>query len=160
MANIVKDNSNRVYQNPAKLLFLIPIGTVIFIILFDLVFLKYNEYRLNTVTEIVIKSALDHEQFSSELAMQEYIERRFKEEGYTENLKTGIVIHDKYIVINATYSFFSLRGYVLSKDAHASSVMIGYYDEYKNPVAEKYENNQEIPNSNYYIFQNEEIKVN
>ena len=32
----------------------------------------------------------------------------------------------------------------------------GYYDEYKNPVAEKYENNQEIPNSNYYIFQNEE----
>lgn len=54
MANIVKDSSNRVYQNPAKLLLLIPIGTIIFIYLFDIIFLKFNEYRIKKVTTDVI----------------------------------------------------------------------------------------------------------
>ena len=159
MADIVKDNSNRVYQNPAKLLLLIPIGTIIFIYLFDIVFLKINEYRLNKVTENVIISTLDHEQFNSEQALQEYVERRFKEEGYDEKVKLGVVAHDQYMVVTATYNFFSLKGYVLSKEAHASSVKIGYYDEYKTPVVEDYQNNQEIPKSNYYIFENQDIKV-
>ena len=160
MANIVKDSSNRVYQNPAKLLLLIPIGTIIFIYLFDIIFLKFNEYRIKKVTTDVIVSTLDHEQFSSELALEEYVHRKFQEEGFNDdNLKTGIVIHDKYMVITATYSFFSLRGYVLSKDAHATTVLLGYYDEYKKPVVENYTNGQEIPSSNYYIFENNDIKV-
>ena len=37
MANIVKDSSNRVYQNPTKLLFLIPIGVIIFVYLFNII---------------------------------------------------------------------------------------------------------------------------
>ena len=159
MADIVKDSSNRVYQNPAKLLLLIPIGTIIFVYLFDIVFLKMNEYKLNKATETVITSALDHEQFTSDQTLSEYIERRFKEEGYDENFKLGVVAHDQYIVVTATYNFFSLKGYVLSKEAHASAVKIGYYDEYKSPVVEDYQNGQEIPKSNYYIFENQDIKV-
>ena len=61
MANIVKDSSNRVYQNPTKLLFLIPIGVIIFVYLFDICFLKYNEWKLNNATEQVIINTLDHE---------------------------------------------------------------------------------------------------
>ena len=159
MANIVKDSSNRVYQNPAKLLLLIPIGTIIFIYLFDIIFLKYNEYKINKVTTEVITATLDHEQFSSELALEEYVQRRFNEEGYDENLKASVVVHDQSIIVTATYSFFSLRGYVLSKDAHATTVLIGYYDEYKKPVVEKFENGQELPTSNYYIFENNNITV-
>ena len=108
MANIVKDSSNRVYQNPAKLLLLIPIGVVIFVLLFDFCFLKYNEWKLDNATEQVIVSTLDHEQFSSEAAMQDFIERKYKDLGYDENTKLSIVIRDKYIIIDQTYSFFSL----------------------------------------------------
>lgn len=159
MANIVKDNSNRVYQNPAKLLLLIPIGGIILVILFDLIFLKMNQYKLDQATQEVIVDTLDHEQFLSEATLKEYVQRKFKELGYDENTSLKIIVHDKYIIVNQTYSFFSLRGYLFSKDAHANTVMIGYYDEYKNPVAKKYTNDQEIPASNYYIFEPKDITI-
>lgn len=159
MANIVKDSSNRVYQNPTKLLFLIPIGVIIFVYLFDICFLKYNEWKLNNTTEQVIINTLDHEQFISESFLKDYVKRKYEELGYKENTKLNIVVQDKYIIVDQSYSFFSLRGYIFSKNAHASTVMIGYYDDYKNPVAEKYKDNQEKPKSNYYIFENKDVTI-
>lgn len=159
MANIVKDSSNRVYQNPTKLLFLIPIGVIIFVYLFDICFLKYNEWKLNNATEQVIINTLDHEQFISESFLKDYVKRKYEELGYKENTKLNIVVQDKYIIVDQSYSFFSLRGYIFSKNAHASTVMIGYYDDYKNPVAEKYKDNQEKPKSNYYIFENKDVTI-
>ena len=151
MADIVKDNSNRVYQNPAKLLILVPIGAIVFIYLFDIVFLKWNEYRLDKVTSQVIVDTLDHETFRDEVNLKEYVEGKFKEYGYDEGFKHNVEVNDKYIFVTTTYTF--------SKDAHASTVMIGYFDEYKKPVTIKYYNDQDIPDSNYYIMDQPEVNI-
>ncbi len=159
MADIVKDNSNRTYQNPAKLLILVPIGAIVFIYLFDICFLKWNEYKLDKTTRQVIVDTLDHETFSSEVALRDYVDRKFNEYGYTENFTYNVEVKDKYIYISDTYTFFSLKGYAFSKDAHASAVIIGYFDEYKKPVTIKYVDQQEIPNSNYYIMDQPEVNI-
>ena len=159
MADIVKDNSNRTYQNPAKLLLLVPIGVIVFVYLFDLVFLKYNEYKLDKITRQVITETLDHETFKSDIFLKEYVERKFFEYGYDENFTLSVEIKDKYIYVSTSYVFFSLKGYAFSKQAHASSVAIGYYDEYKKPVAVKFNNDMEIPDSNYYILDQPEVNI-
>ena len=159
MADIVKDNSNRTYQNPAKLLLLVPIGVIAFVYLFDIVFLKWNEYKIDKATKEVIVATLDHETFKSEIALREYVDRKYAELGYDEGFTASVEIKDKYIYISATYEFFSLKGYAFSKNAHASAVLIGYYDEYKKPVTMNFKNNQEIPDSNYYIMDQPEVNI-
>ena len=159
MADIVKENSNRTYQNPAKLLLLVPIGVIAFVYLFDIVFLKWNEYRIDKYTRQVIVDTLNHDTFKNEISLRDYISNKFYEYGYDEDFSYTVEVKDKYIYISATYEFFSLKGYVFSKNAHSSAVIIGYFDEYKKPVTMDYKNNQEIPDSNYYIMDQPEVNI-
>ena len=142
MANNVY-GQRKMYSGGLVFLLIIPIGFVILVYLYDFIQGKYYQHELDTAVREVLTRTLDREGLEELSEYREYALRTFKDMEFDTEDMSLIPLEDGYILVNyKTYtsvvgelSFGLLR----TKQLMVHSSYKGYYNEYKETVVERYE---------------------
>lgn len=142
MANNVY-GQRKMYSGGLVFLLIIPIGFVILVYLYDFFQGVYFQNQLDTAVSEVLKRTLDRDGLETYQDYHDYALRTFKDMGFDIEDMSLIALEDEYILVNyknytsivGELSFGLLR----TKKLMVHSSYRGYYNEYKEAVVEKYE---------------------
>lgn len=133
----------KMYSGGLFFILIIPIGFVILVYLYDFFQGKYVQSQLDNAVKEVLTKTLDRDGLETYQDYREYALRTFKDIGFATDDMSLITLDDGYILVNyKTYTSvvgeLSL-GLLRTKKLMVHSAYKGYYNEYKETVVEKYE---------------------
>lgn len=142
MANNVY-GQRKMYSGGLIFLIIIPIGFIALIYLYDFIQGIYFQNQLDNAVKEVLNRTLDRDGLESYQEYREYALRTFTDMGFDTEDMSLITLEDGYILVNyknytsvvGELSFGLLR----TKKIMVHSAYKGYYNEYKETVVEKYE---------------------
>lgn len=122
---------------------IIPIGMIVLFFALDFGYKIYVENKLYIDASEVFKMALDSEGLDTEEEFNNYINDKFREKGYTE-FDLSITNKKDYKLLIIYNSYFSIINQLLHNGSKMSVVRLkGYYNEYKETVIEKYDEEED-----------------
>lgn len=141
MANDVYGR-RKMYAGGGLLIFIIPIGAILIFFLYDFVMNIYTQNTLNSNSKKILLQVLNREGLETEEQYKNYALRVIEDFGYDleeasfiiEDDKFYLSIYDRYTSVVGTLSF----GIIKDEKIMVMSSYVGYYNEYKEPVVEKY----------------------
>lgn len=141
MANNVY-GGRKMYTGGGFFIFIIPIGMIIIFFLYDFIAKTYIQYNLDKDTKEILLNVLNRDGLETEEEMREYAEKLLvdkkidSEDFYLmyEDDKYYVTIYDRTTSIIGSLTFGKLK----NKQIVVNSSYMGYYNEYKEPVVEKY----------------------
>lgn len=130
----------KMFQGPGLFIFLIPVGTLLIFILFDIGYKFYNDYKIGKDTEEVLTLLMDREGLDTYEKMKEFAITQYERLGYTDLEDMSLIIRDDYIILVNYKSYFSMVGMFTGQpEKLAEAHYKGYYNEYKETVVEKHD---------------------
>ncbi|MCH5166487.1 MAG: hypothetical protein J1F35_01215 [Erysipelotrichales bacterium] len=141
MANDVYGRRN-MYTGGGFLILIIPFGMIAIFFLYDLFMNTYKQYTLNKATEEILLQVLNRDGLETPEEYKEYALRVVKDKEYDPEEASFtkdedmyyLTIYDRYTSIIGELSF----GLFKNREIMVRSSYVGYYNEYKEAVAEKY----------------------
>ena len=124
-------------------LIIIPVGMIVLFFALDFGYKIYEENKLYIDAKDVFKMALDSEGLDTEEEFNNYVTEKLEEKGYTE-FDLSITNKKDYKLLIIYNSYFSIINQLLNNGSKMSVVRLkGYYNEYKETVVEKYDEEED-----------------
>lgn len=132
-------------------LLLVPIGAVAVFFLYDFCMNIYKQHKLEVHTKEVLLETLNRDGLENLDEMKIFATKVFAEYGLTEE-DYSLMQFDDYYILTAYDHFISVVGelsfgLIRNKESVVNTTYKGYYNEYKEAVVEKY---NEDPNEELY----------
>ena len=143
----------KMYSSGTIFLLFIPIGAIILFYLYDFCANFYKQKQIEKTTYSVMSDILNREGLEGLEEMKIYAKKVFEEYDITEDDFSLtqvddyylLTVYDSYISVVGELSF----GFLRNKEVMVHARYKGYYNEYKEAVIEKFEdNNDELSDFN------------
>lgn len=122
-----------------KYFILIPLGTIALLFIFDFAYRAYNQKIIDNDVKEVLEYLMYNNDLHTKQEYEEYAKEKFEEKKYTNLSDVNVVLDEDKTYLSNYREYFSVIHFLSEKKNKVHASYVGYLNEYKEAVIEKYE---------------------